>query len=54
MKSDETTKRTEVIRVRVTEAERAFLEDLSKASDRSVSSLIRVAIHNYYVKPAQS
>ena len=45
-------KRTEIIRVRVTEQEREFLTKLAETSDRSVSSLIRIAIHNYYIKGA--
>ena len=47
-----TPKRTEIIRVRVTAEEREFLTKLAEISDRSVSSLIRLAIHNYYIKGA--
>ena len=52
MTETETPKRTAVIRVRVTADEREFLEELAKASDRSVSSLIRIAIHGHYIKGA--
>ena len=54
MSETTTPKRTEIIRVRVTADEREFLTKLAETSDRSVSSLIRLAIHNYYIKGASS
>ena len=43
--------RTEVVRVRITPEEKAFLDKLSESTDRPVSSLIRMAIRGYYIQP---